>query len=280
MSALLEPLTLVPRTPLDILSSAIAEHRPARVVALVSGGQDSTATLLAVRELVDGAAYIDTGTALPGVREHVEHVCSTLDVELDVLSTPWSEFEAMVLEHGFPGPAQHRIAYVRLKERRVDELVRQHKRHRHDRVLLVTGVREQESTRRMGTTQTVYRDGAQVWVAPIIEWDRAMVRAACSTAGIAPSEVSALMHRSGECNCGAFARPGERHELELWFPEWWQRVEDLERRAARLGVPATWGERPGKPVGGVGPLCSGCEQLELPDAADQPVTHETKGGRR
>lgn len=264
MSAMSNPiLTLMPRDPRSIIEQAISEHSPRKIIALTSGGQDSTAALLASIDYIDGAAYIDTGTALPGVREHVEGVCAKLGVQLDVYETPWSEYESMVLAHGFPGPAQHRIAYIRLKERRVRELARKHKQHRRDRIMLITGVREQESVRRMATTAAIQRAGSLVWVAPIIEYDKAMVRAACRDAGIAPSDVSALLHRSGECNCGAFAQPGERGMLAQLFPEWWERIEVLEAQACAAGVPCVWGESPGEARGGVGPMCSGCEQQRI-----------------
>lgn len=257
-----ETLALHAREPADLMDEAIAKWNPSHVIALTSGGGDSTAALLAVRKYIDCAAYIDTGTALPGVREHVEKVCEKIGVGLIVLETPWSEYEQMVVKHGFPGPAQHRIAYIRLKERRLYDLIRQVKTKRGDRVLFSTGVRQQESTRRMGTTAALQHAKSFRWVAPIIDWDKQQVRQVVSAAGIGQSDVSALLHRSGECNCGAFAAPGERQMLAKLWPEWWAKFELLEAKAAAAGVPATWGVRPGE-RSEVGPMCHGCGQLEI-----------------
>lgn len=240
----LETLALHSREPHELMNEAIMRWNPKHIVALTSGGGDSTAALLAVREYIDVAAYIDTGTALPGVREHVESVCARLEVPLIVLETPWEEYESMVLKHGFPGPAQHRIAYIRLKERRMYDLIRIIKADRRERVLFSTGVRQQESVRRMGTTAALQQTKSFRWVAPIIDWDKIQVNNVVRDAGIRQSDVSALMHRSGECNCGAFAAPGERQMLAQLWPKWWQRFEQLEAAARDAGVPAVWGERP------------------------------------
>lgn len=255
-------LALHAREPKALMDEAIAKWSPSHIIALTSGGGDSTAAMLAVRDYIDTAAYIDTGTALPGVRDHVEAVCSKLGVPLIVLETPWSEYESMVLEHGFPGPAQHRIAYIRLKERRLYDLIRQTKTKRSDRVLFSTGVRQGESTRRMGTTAALQHAKSFRWVAPIIDWDKAQVRAMTEAHGIKPSDVSALIHRSGECNCGAFAQEGERQMLAQLWPEWWARFEALEVKAKEAGKPCVWGVRPGKPSE-VGPMCHGCEQMRI-----------------
>jgi hypothetical protein len=260
------------RDPLELMSEARAIYEPKHVIALTSGGRDSTAAMIAVADEIHFAAYIDTGTALPGVREHVEHVCATLDIPLVVLETPWSEYVAMVLDHGFPGPAQHQKAYVRLKERRLYDLTRRTRTKRGERFLFVTGVRQGESTRRMSTTRAIQKNKVAAWVAPIIDWDKQQVEAACRSAGIGPSEVSALIHRSGECNCGAFAAPGERQMLAQMWPNWWAKFEALEARARKAGVPAVWGVRPGKPTN-VGPLCHGCAGqgiLEIPEGGRTP----------
>jgi hypothetical protein len=77
------------------------------------------------------------------------------------------------------------------------------------------------------------------------------------------SDVAALMHRSGECNCGAFAYPGEREDLRTFYPEWFEKnIATLEREAEALGIPACrWGAGGALPNEGesAGPLCSDCQ---------------------
>jgi 3'-phosphoadenosine 5'-phosphosulfate sulfotransferase (PAPS reductase)/FAD synthetase len=254
--------------PTELLERVVHEHKPVRSYCLVSGGNDSTAALLAAKDHVDAAVFLDTGTSLPGVEEHARRVAEKVGVEFLVYRTKADEYERMVLDHGFPGPHQHRIAYVRLKERPLDALVRDSKVKRMDRVLIVTGVRRHESVRRMGTTVDVSRKGAKVWAAPIIDMTKSDVHRARTAAGIEQSEVAALIHRSGECNCGAYAKPDERDELKLWFPEWFERIERLEGLARERGHGplAEWGHtlRAGRNEGAPGIMCEGCEQTTLP----------------
>lgn len=60
------------REPEDYVREAIeCEGCPLMTVCLISGGGDSTVTAHRCRNLYHELAFIDTGTALPGVREFV-----------------------------------------------------------------------------------------------------------------------------------------------------------------------------------------------------------------
>lgn len=86
------------------------------------------------------------------------------------------------------------------------------------------------------------------------------------------SDVSALLHRSGECNCGAFAAPDERQDIyALGYGDWFDAtIVPLEREAERLRIPACrWGERPAEVAAPAGPMCSDC-QMRL-DVIDVPA---------
>jgi hypothetical protein len=76
------------------------------------------------------------------------------------------------------------------------------------------------------------------------------------------------MHRSGECNCGCFAAPGERQDLLALFPAWFhEHIRPLEKTAKRMGLAGCrWGERPHEIAQAAGPLCSDC-QLRLDSVA-------------
>jgi len=58
-----------------------------------------------------------------------------------------------VRENGFPGAHGHRFMYSKLKERQVRRIVREHKSD--GPVMLISGARQEESTRRMGTAQPI-----------------------------------------------------------------------------------------------------------------------------
>lgn len=264
-------------TPEQVMAEADALGPFVARIVLFSGGGDSTAVLhhaVLANDYADEAAFIDTGTALPGVRDHVERVCNNWGIPLTIVEAG-DAYEQMVLNPklGFPGPAQHHRAYQRLKERQLRTLVRDRKTRRSDRVLFVSGVRRHESKRR-ATRPHVSRDGATVWANPLTDWTNDQIRAYKDRHALPQSDVAALLHQSGECGCGAFAAPGEREMRCSLFPEWGRWLDDLEARAKAAGVRnCRWGERPAEDrrYGVVDPdpddayrpadpLCSSCQQ--------------------
>jgi 3'-phosphoadenosine 5'-phosphosulfate sulfotransferase (PAPS reductase)/FAD synthetase len=309
-----DQLNLLPgEDPDDLIARARSEHGPKATYCLFSGGNDSTVLAHRCRDQYDALAYIDTGTAIPGVRDFVEAYAAWVDKPLRILEHDHDAYRRMVLgsdewwaeytarrdqvddelrrrgdyvtpgltaagfnenlrwegnqtlaaqgPHGFPGPASHRYAYIRLKERQVARLVRESKSESGDRVMLLTGVRRAESVRRMGTTAPIRREGAQVWVAPLVDWSNERMRAYRAEHVLPESDVAALLHRSGECNCGAFAAPGEREDMEQLYPTWFdERIGSLEREATRLGIPrCRWSDRSHETADAAGPLCSDCQ---------------------
>jgi 3'-phosphoadenosine 5'-phosphosulfate sulfotransferase (PAPS reductase)/FAD synthetase len=247
-----------------LVVDAIVDHEPSSMFALFSGGNDSAVLTAWARmrfgRRLDAAVFIDTGTALPGVREFVEAFCANRYLPLIVLEAG-DAYQRMVRKHGLPGPGAHLYPYVWLKERQLDRLIRERKTHPRDRIVLLTGARRAESQRRMSKAVPVWRSGSTVWVNPLLDWTNADMRAYREQHGLEQSEVAALIHRSGECNCGAFAGPGEREELRSLWPEWFEEnIAPLERIAAGRGLPCVWGERARRPIddGNVGLLCSDC----------------------
>lgn len=246
-----EQIPLWKDSPLDILQSALDIHEPSSVFALFSGGNDSLALLhWAINYApLTAAVHIDTGTALPGVREHVEATCMRLGVDLLVYETPPSVYENMVLKYGMPGPGSHLFAYSMLKERRLRDLRRDFETGSKSRTMMLMGARRHESIRRMGNSKDISRNGGTVFVNPLIDWTNLDTHRYRRKYGLKLSETASLCHRSGECNCGAFAGTGEREELKSMFPEWFLRIEWLELQAARRGYGWKWGERP--PTGAI-----------------------------
>jgi 3'-phosphoadenosine 5'-phosphosulfate sulfotransferase (PAPS reductase)/FAD synthetase len=260
----------------QVYSDAIVEHQPRKVFCLYSGGNDSTVLLhWAKQGRLDAAVHVDTGTALPGVREYVEHTCEQFEVPLLVYEAG-DAFERLVLDPfgptgkplGFPGPSAHRFAYTRLKERQIEALVRDHKEQRSDRIMLLTGKRRHESARRSRTSIPVERRKATVWVNPLIDWTNEDMRAYRAAHQLPESDVAALVHMSGECTCGSFATKGERKMLASLFPEWDERISDLERRAESADATnCKWGSAPPEAPTDEAPMCSDCQlRLEPPDS--------------
>jgi len=73
------------------------------------------------------------------------------------------------------------------------------------------------------------------------------------------SPVADKIHKSGECLCGAFARPDELKEIEFWYPETAAYIKSMEAEALAMGKKFPyWGHRIGTKPKATGPLCSDC----------------------
>ena len=173
---------------------------------------------------------------------------------------------------GFPGPAGHKFAYEFLKARALAQGVRDIKAEhgngtRRQRVILLSGVRMDESERRKmnGAAQGYYeRRGNQIWVNPLLDWTNEEMRAYRAEYRLPVSDVTALTHRSGECNCMAFTSQGERDFVISMYPDWYRdRILPIEQEAERLGLEHSrwaWADKESK-IGfdDIGPMCRGCE---------------------
>jgi 3'-phosphoadenosine 5'-phosphosulfate sulfotransferase (PAPS reductase)/FAD synthetase len=298
-----EQTKLFAREPMEIVTEAIERFRPAGMILLYSGGNDSgvvahwawerhelfRSMCAELREVVP--FHIDTGTALAENLQHA-HVTASKYGWFEKRGTSWGSwergcpsnttdygvwtYEDIVLNYGFPGPKQHRWTYIRLKERALDAAVQRRKRSRRDKVLLLSGVRASESRRRMGTSEAIQERGAKVWVAPFIDWTDRQMREYRARHGITENPVSPLLHVSGDCLCGAFARPGEMTEIETFFPYAAERIHRLEREAKKRGrLHCTWGSRHREvPKGAAPPMCTDCDvrvQMALEVDAEKEV---------
>lgn len=187
---------------------------------------------------------------------------------------PPQSYEEVFLDkgviNGLPGPGMHRIAYSRLKERAIERLVREQKSAWRDRLMFLTGIREDESNIRMGYQSTIIdRKGAQVWVNPIYRWTNEEIRRYRGDHDLPINPVSQHIHISGECLCGAFAQPGELDQIRFFFPETAARIEGWEKTAAEKGLKyCQWGARRPDQVDDpdLSPMCRQCVgQMSLLD---------------
>lgn len=244
------------KSPEKILDDAIRDHQPGAIIGLFSGGHDSlTVTHWAATHLgskLTTVVHIDTGIGVPETQQYVKDVCEQYGWPLEIyraVENTYADgtpdpmvYEDIVLEHGFPGPSQHRIMYSKLKERQIRKVCRDYRGD--GPVMFISGVRRQESSRRMGTVKEVARFGNQVWVSPFIDKSALDLTDYIVENNLPRSPVKDTLHMSGECLCGAFAQKGELEEIRLWYPKVAERIDKIQ---AKVCEKYPWGWEDGPP---------------------------------
>ena len=269
------------RTPEDIVAEAIDRYKPIAIYAGFSGGNDSRAVVHWMMHNVPGcqALHINTGIGIEASRQYVRDTCKAQGwplTEIRAKEDCGEDYDAHVLRHGFPGPDGHQFMYRRLKERAVYALVKRAKvgHKRSAKVMIATGVRHDESIRRMGYAgREVNKTRAQIWVNPVYWWSKAQRDAYNAAAGLPENLVAKQLGMSGECGCGAFAHPGELATWRAIDPSFGERIDRLQSECLARGF--TWGWEGRPPKGGFNknqlglfehPLCVGCEKSAIVQA--------------
>jgi 3'-phosphoadenosine 5'-phosphosulfate sulfotransferase (PAPS reductase)/FAD synthetase len=119
--------------------------------------------------------------------------------------------------------------------------------------------------------EPAHRDGAQLWLNPILDWTEKDKNRYMEEWELPRNEVVDVLHRSGECLCGAFTAKGEFRMIELFYPEAAKTIRTLEAevvdRVARgdRAEHSMWGrrdERENPDQLDFLPMCVGCMQEE------------------
>lgn len=239
-----------------ILMEAHEKYDPVKTWGLLSGGHDSIVSthVTASSGIMDDVVHINTGIGIDETRQYVRDSCDQYGWNLleyravDYINGKGEKdpqvYEELVSEFGFPGPNHHQKMYDRLKGRPLAQAIREHKTHRMDKIMLCTGIRNEESTRRMGYKDPVDIDGAKVWVNPLLSWTKRDCQEYMQTFGLPSNEVVKILCMSGECLCGAFAKENELTWVEQWYPKAGEYIRGLEKRVKDLGFPWGWDEKP------------------------------------
>jgi 3'-phosphoadenosine 5'-phosphosulfate sulfotransferase (PAPS reductase)/FAD synthetase len=218
------------------LQSALQKYTPDAVFAGFSGGDDSLVATDFLHRMLPKRAqtvHINTGIGFETTREYVRSMSEEMGWRMEEIHAEedcGESYDEIVrgnckVPGGFPGPAAHQAhsedsqadlgsyIYDRLKGRAIGELHRRHKDSRGGEILLITGIRKDESQRRMGYDDTVIdRDPAWqnvVWINPIYyltadQRDRYIKRR-----GLRRNPATKICGTSGECLCGAFDEGGK-----------------------------------------------------------------------
>lgn len=169
------------KTAETILSQTLQRHKPSLVVCSYSGGYDSMVathkTLLWAKQYAHSAnvsvASVDTQISADGWKEYVKQSAREIGAVRFELwqSSRFAEWFEGIRSKGFGyTKAIHTIYFRQLKESAFRAILAHHKKHRHDRIMFVTGMRRLESRERANTPESA-RHGSYVWCNPLVHWN-------------------------------------------------------------------------------------------------------------
>lgn len=229
---------------------------------LYSGGNDSTTLAHLFKDQATHAIHANTGIGVEETRQFVRDTCARWGLPL-MEEHPPTSYRELVMDRGFPGPAMHYKMYQRLKERCLVQARRKLVSNgRQQRVVFIAGRRRAESARR-ADIPLHERDGSTIWTSPLAMWTKPDMQTYRLMHGDVPvNPVAEALGMSGECLCGAFAKPGELNTIREHYPDVADEIEQLERDVRAAGWDdrlSTWGHGSGTAgVQNVGRMCTSC----------------------
>lgn len=203
---------------------------------LFSGGDDSLAlTHMAFsNDWADLVIHLATGSEIPENLDYVRRVCTEFEWPLLILKSPL-ELETFGCRYGFPGAGAHNMAYNYFKSRQLAQFYQ----HREGSVKFISGVRRQESNRRMENieAEVQYEDASDDgnftgwWVSPLIDKSDEWVHKYREAHQLPRNPVSEKIHRSGDCQCLSFGHRGQELAIiEAKYPKFGRWLRNVERR--------------------------------------------------
>ena len=236
----------------DIFEKAMADFKPDAVCVMVSGGDDSMTTLTLALKLgikVDFIIHGNTGTGLPQATEFARGLQERTGVPY-IEADAGLKYETYVRRKGFfgTGGQAHSFAYHILKADNFRKVISKYirKRRRGVNVLLLNGVRLEESKNRMDNfANSVYRrdpaSRGNIWVNIIQNWERSDCLDFLADEKIERSPVSLELGRSGECMCGTMQNRLARQQASEFCPKWGKWLDNLEKEVMK-DFPWQWGQ--------------------------------------
>lgn len=168
--------------PQQIIDKAILDWQPVAVVCAYSGGYDSLVTTHLAHTALDlhglplSVWSIDTRLSADGWVDYVAGVAAAFGWQHTIHDNQagFLEFVEMVKRYGCPRTksGHYNLAYTRLKDRSFAELLRRYKNSLHDKVLILSGIRQVESAERQKKSEAVSRYGHSnlIFANPILTW--------------------------------------------------------------------------------------------------------------
>lgn len=237
-------MELIERQSLEIAQKALADYKPVAIILMVSGGRDSSLAAELWQRFglpVTGLLHVNTQTGISETTQFVRgyaRLKSLTYLEADT----GNAYEDYVIRKGFWGRGfkAHSMSYQLLKATPYRKVIAREyrKRQRDRRVLLVNGIRSDESENRK-YNYTGYQNAdpgapSNIWLNFVWDWTRQQRDDYLADSQAPINPVTDLLHRSGECFCGTMQSDEDRRVAKFFFPAWGSRLDKLEQRAIEL----------------------------------------------
>lgn len=265
---------------LKVISKAYLDYTVWGMLPLFSGGHDSYSACFVAKhhkKFRGNIYHIDTGIGSLATRKFVDEIGLEEQWNTVVLKSKNKKdtYESIVSKFGFPSYGLHNLTYNKLKERSVAQITKVRGIVLKGALwILISGARTSESIRRMGNTVPIQKVGNRLWVAPCHDWSVEEQREFMNYYRLSLNPVkTSILAMSGECFCGAFARPNELEMIKEVVPDVARKIISLSVLAEANGKPCKWGTHPNKDTSKIqptGPMCIGCDHRVLGIRTDKP----------
>jgi 3'-phosphoadenosine 5'-phosphosulfate sulfotransferase (PAPS reductase)/FAD synthetase len=230
-----------------------------------SGGKDSGICLDLIAKnypkYFKGVLFINTGIGTQETLDFVKEWCKQKNYPLFIVrpedvkrvkegkygkSGDCFSYSALVNSKGFPKAGLHTTTMRVLKYFPMRKFIYDRLRLG-EKPCIVSGVRKNESARRkIKWNSYLYNDGKMWFVSPLFFKSNDWVYKYFIENDIKRSPVYETLHISGDCLCGCFAQKGELKLLEMFHPEVFKKIKDLENQIKIKGTKeakkhSTWG---------------------------------------
>lgn len=229
-----------------------------KVYGLCSGGKDSMSACAVAHKIrpLDGIILVDTTIVARNGDDKPSYIAARKFAEQigvpficikpkDDLKKGYEEvpcigkygmgktYENYCKKYGFPHAGQHDTAMRWLKKKALVGFVMSQTKSG-ERIALISGVRENESSRREVNSQIIGIDDDTpriIWIAPIYHWTTKQAYAYVKENNYTLSESYTMLHISGDCLCGAFAKKEESHLISMFYPDTGKQIVEIEKVA-------------------------------------------------
>lgn len=196
---------------------------------LFSGGKDSLAALLYLRNISEGlerdltVIYVDTTVGLAETTEYVKEVCTHLGVNLEIVR-PIVDFFTLAKKWGIPS-FRYRWCCRELKIKPIAEYLGNIEEPK----VVFDGIRAVESNIRKRYLPIWYHPTFKcLSVSPIFRWTDEQVVSLNNNNGIPTSLLHSLLGSSTECWCGAYKTETDFRRLYELDPDLYRKLVKIE----------------------------------------------------